>query len=68
MIKNNLKKIRMAEFMATKREFSNFLQICEQQYLRYENNLANPSLETALEISQKLDRSVNEIWFNAEQN
>ena len=61
-MKNKLKNIRMQEFMMTKRDFAKFLGILEQQYLRYENGLANPSLEVAILISIKLNRTVNDIW------
>lgn len=62
MIKNNLKEIRMREYMMSKREFSKLLGIVEQQYLRYENGLANPSLEIALKIAKILNKNVNDIW------
>ncbi len=63
MIKNKLKAIRMGEFFLSKRDFSKFLDIAEQQYLRYENGQANPSLEIAIKISIKLNRTVNDIWY-----
>lgn len=63
MIKNNLKSIRMQEYMQNKREFSKTIGIAEQQYLRYENALTLPSLEISLKISYKLNKTVNEIWY-----
>lgn len=66
-LKNCLKKIRMAEFMQTKRAFSSYLQISEQQYFRYESGGTMPSLDIAIKISDKLNRPVNEIWFEEEQ-
>lgn len=63
MIKNKLKAIRMGEFFLSKRDFSKLLDIAEQQYLRYENGQANPSLEIAIKISIKLNRTVNDIWY-----
>lgn len=63
MIKNNLKTIRMGEFYLSKRDFSKKLNIAEQQYLRYENGQANPSLEIAIKISIKLNRHVDDIWY-----
>lgn len=62
-MKNNLKEIRMREYMMTKREFSRLLNIVEQQYLRYENGLSTPSLEIALRIALTLNKTVNEIWI-----
>lgn len=63
MIKNNLKSIRMQEHMQNKREFAKNIGIAEQQYLRYENAVTLPSLEIALKISNKLNKTVNEIWY-----
>ena len=63
MLNNNLKKIRMTEYMLNKREFSKKLDISEQQYFRYENGQANPSLEIAIKISVCLNKNVNDIWF-----
>lgn len=63
MIKNNLKKIRMQEYMMNKREFANILDIAEQQYSRYENGQTIPSLEIALKISDSIRKNINDIWF-----
>ena len=63
MIRNNLKSIRMQEFMMNKREFAKTIGVAEQQYLRYENALALPSLEVSLKISHILNKSVNDIWI-----
>ncbi len=63
MIKNNLKSIRMQEYMQNKREFAKNIGIAEQQYLRYENELTFPSLEVSLKMSYKLNKTVNDIWY-----
>lgn len=63
MLKNDLKKIRMKEYLMNIKEFSNFLEIDEKQYGRYERSLSSPSLEVAIKISQKLKKTVNEIWY-----
>jgi len=44
------------------KEFSQVLGIAEQQYCRYEKMTSQPSLEVALKISEKLSKSVNDIW------
>jgi len=64
MIANKLKKIRMGEHEMSKRDFANFLEIgvTEMQYSRYEKATQQPPLETALKISNKLRKTVNEIW------
>ena len=49
--------------MMNKREFAKIIEIAEQQYLRYENALSLPSLEISLKISNKLNKTINEIWY-----
>ncbi len=63
MIINNLKKIRMQEYMLNKRDFAKKLDIAEQQYSRYENGQTNPSLEIAMKISHILQKKIEEIWI-----
>lgn len=62
MVTNELKKIRMQQYLMNKKEFSEFLGVAEQQYCRYENMTSQPSLEIALRISTALSKSVNDIW------
>ena len=62
-VQNKLKTIRMSEFFLNKREFAKVLDISENQYIRYENNKNSPSLEICLKISDKLNRTVNDIWY-----
>lgn len=63
MIINNLKKIRMQEYMLNKRDFAKKLDIAEQQYSRYENGQTNPSLEIAMKIAYTLQKKIDEIWI-----
>ena len=63
MLNNNLKQIRMKEFMMNKKEFSTYLNVNESQYSRYELNNAQPSLEVAIKVSNKLTRQVTDIWY-----
>ena len=63
MIINNLKKIRMQEYMLNKRDFAKKLDIAEQQYSRYESGQTNPSLEIAMKISHILQKKIEEIWI-----
>lgn len=63
MVKNRLKEIRMGEYLMSKRDFAAHLQIIEQQYLRYENGLSNPSLEIALKIAKVLNKHLDDIWY-----
>jgi DNA-binding XRE family transcriptional regulator len=62
MIKNNLKEIRMKEYMLNKKEFAKMLDIAEQQYLRYENGITAPSLEVCLKIAKALSKKMDDIW------
>ena len=62
MLTNNLKKIRMQQFMMSKKEFAQHVGVGEPQYCRYERRAAQPSLEIAIKISNALEKTVNEIW------
>jgi len=62
MIINNLKKIRMQQFMMSKKEFAHHIGVGEAQFCRYERGAADPSLLVALRISSALGISVNDIW------
>ena len=44
-------------------EFAEFLGLSQYQYNRYENQARQPTLEIALQISAKLNRTVNEIFY-----
>jgi putative transcriptional regulator len=61
-IRNNLKDIRY-EFKMESGEFADFLNIRQPQYSRYENNKSQPNLETALHISKKINKPVNDIVY-----
>ena len=63
MIKNTLKQIRMKEYLMNKKQFANFVGIAEIPYGRYENEKIIPSLETALLMSEKLNQTVNQIFY-----
>jgi putative transcriptional regulator len=62
MVKNRLKEIRMREFMMERQEFADYLQVDRKTYYGWENGLSQPKLETALMISKKLKKHVDEIW------
>jgi DNA-binding XRE family transcriptional regulator len=62
-VKNKLKEIRHKEYMLdSQMEFSKVLEIDYRQYNRYENGTV-PSLETALEIAEKLNKKVEDIFY-----
>lgn len=62
-MKNNLKSIRMKEYMLSKKEFANLLDIKPTTYYNWENGFNIPSLEVALKIANKLNRPVTDIWY-----
>jgi DNA-binding XRE family transcriptional regulator len=62
-VKNRLKEIRMREFMMSATEFSQILNAKQSTYSQWENGITNPTLEKAFEIAKKLNKSINEIWY-----
>jgi putative transcriptional regulator len=66
MVKNRLKEIRMKEYMMNQQHFCELLEINYRQYSRYEHG-AVPSLEVAFKISQKLNKTIDEVFhYSAE--
>lgn len=63
MVKNNLKEIRMREFMLSQKEFANKLNISVKVYWSWENEKSSPTLERALEIANKLNKDIKDIWY-----
>lgn len=62
-VKNNLKEIRMKEYMMNMTQFAEFLEIDIKLLSSWEKGRSKPTLERALEISNKLNKTVNEIWY-----
>jgi putative transcriptional regulator len=60
-IENKLKELRH-DFRMNQKEFANFLGLNATQYNRYENQERQPTLEIALLISEKVGRSVNDLF------
>ena len=58
---NKLKDFRHDKRM-NQTEFAQFLEMDVTQYNRYEKQKMQPNLETALEISEKLNTTVNDIF------
>lgn len=63
MVKNRLKEIRMKEYMMNQKDFANKLDVPVKVYWSWENGKSNPTLERALDISKKLNKSINELWY-----
>jgi putative transcriptional regulator len=62
MVKNKLLEIRLQMGYRFQKDFAEFLGMEQQDYNRIENNKKQVSLETALQIAQKLNKSVEEIF------
>lgn len=63
MLKNRLKEIRLKEYMMSSKEFSGMLGVKLSTYSQWEKGANNPNLEKAIEISKKLNRTIEDIWF-----
>ena len=53
----------MREYMLEPQEFAKYLNINIKSYYQWESGISKPPLEKALEISLKLKRNVNDIWY-----
>lgn len=62
MLRNRLVDIRY-EFKMNQKSFAQFLGIAAQQYNRYERQENQPNLITALRISEKIGRPVNDFMY-----
>lgn len=62
-VKNKLKEIRMREYLMNQKEFADFLSVGITTYCNWEKNLSRPTLEKALEISNKLNKNIKDIWY-----
>jgi putative transcriptional regulator len=64
-VHNRLKSFRH-KYEMNQTEFAALLGINHDQYNRYERNKRQPTLEIALQISDKLGRPVNDIFYLAD--
>lgn len=53
----------MKEYMKNITEFAELLGIDNKVLSSWEKDNSRPTLERALEISKKLNKNVNEIWY-----
>lgn len=63
MTSNKLREIRMREFMMEPQEFANYIGVNYKTYYSWEKGAAGPSLEKALEIARRLNKTVEDIWY-----
>lgn len=58
-----LRNIRLLEYKQdNKSEFARFLGVEIHNYIKWENGSTVPKLETALEVAEKLNKHVDDIW------
>ncbi|HIG0360369.1 helix-turn-helix transcriptional regulator [Clostridium botulinum] len=62
-VQNNLKEIRMQEHMMNITQFAEYIGVDNKILSSWEKNKSRPTLERALEVSKKLNKNVNEIWY-----
>jgi putative transcriptional regulator len=61
-VKCELRNIRILEYMMdSKTEFANMLGVDVHTYTKWENG-GNPTLINALEVAEKLNKKVEDIW------
>lgn len=63
---NRLKEIRHDHRM-NQTEFAAFLGLSVHQYNRYEKGVRQPSLEIALQISERVGKRVDDIFYRTDQ-
>lgn len=62
-LKNRLKEIRMAKYLKSSSEFAEFLGVSVQKYSNWELGYNAPKIKAALEIAEKLNMKIEEIWY-----
>lgn len=62
-VKNKLKEIRMREYTMEPEEFAKLIDVNIKSYYSYERDFSRPTLEKALQISLKLNKTIHEIWY-----
>jgi len=63
MVKNKLLQIRLGLGYKFQKDFAEFLEINHKDYNRIENNNKQVYLETAINIGQKLNMKIEDIWY-----
>ncbi|HIG0361865.1 TPA: helix-turn-helix transcriptional regulator [Clostridium sporogenes] len=66
-LKNRFLEIRLQRGYRFAKDFSDFLEINNQQYSRYESNKSQPSLEVIYKAAKKLDMHIEDIVYEEEQ-
>jgi putative transcriptional regulator len=66
MLKNKLLEIRLQKGYKKQKDFADFLEISQNQYNRYENNVMQPSSEVLYKMAKKLNCSMEDIIYDEE--
>lgn len=53
----------MREYAMEPEEFAKLINVNIRSYYSYERDFSRPTLEKALEIAIKLNKSIHEIWY-----
>ena len=53
----------MREYCMNQKEFADYLSVEKTTYCNWEKNLSRPTLEKALEVSNKLNKDIKDIWY-----
>lgn len=67
LVKNRLLDIRLQRGYKKQIDFARMLGLSQQAYNKIENNKKQVTLETAIEISEKLDIPVREIFYKPKE-
>lgn len=67
MIKNKLLQIRLQKGYKKQKDFAELLGMSGSAYNLIENNRKQVMLETAIDIANKLDMHVDEIFYKSEE-
>ncbi|WP_435789021.1 helix-turn-helix transcriptional regulator [Clostridium sp.] len=62
-VKNRLKEIRMREYMLNQTEFSKMIGYDLKTVSNWERGISTPTLERGIDVSNKLNKKVNDIWY-----
>lgn len=62
-LKNNLREIRMREYMMNPGEFAKMLKVPNTTYSNWESEVSKPPLDKAIIIASKLNKKIEEIWY-----
>lgn len=63
MVKNNLRDIRMREYVMNQSEFAKMLGYDLKTIVNWERGISKPTLERSLQVAKKLNKRVDEIWY-----